>query len=188
METSNLNSVNRLKSKYEIMVNLDLPLNDYPRPQMVRDEWINLNGRYEYVIYKKDEDLPEQYQGEIIVPFCVESSISQVKKPLHPDEIIKYHRTFKLPKLSQEKRALLHFEAVDYLSEIFINNQFVGKNRGGYLPFSFDITKFIKDGNNELVVSVQDPTDTFYQERGKQVLNPKGIWYNRWIDRRVVMC
>jgi len=177
MENTNFKTKNDLKSKYEGTVNLEMPLNDYPRPQMVREEWINLNGRYEYVIYKKDDDLPEKYQGDIIVPFCVESSISQVNKPLHPDEILKYRRSFTLPKLSQDKRVLIHFEAVDYLSEIFINHQFVGKNRGGYLPFSFDITKFIKDGINELIVNVQDPTDTFYQERGKQVLNPKGIWY-----------
>lgn len=166
-----------LKSKYCESVNLHLPLNDYPRPQLAREQWINLNGYYDYAIYKKNQDTPEQYDGKIVVPFCVESSISQVNKPLLPDEIIRYRRFFELPTIDNFQVVLLHFEAVDYLSEVFINNRFVGKNRGGYLPFSFDITKYIKQGENELIVSVEDPTDTFYQERGKQVLKPKGIWY-----------
>ena len=166
-----------LTSKYCQSVNLQLPLNEYPRPQLAREQWINLNGYYDYAIYKKTQEMPEQYDGKIVVPFCVESSISQVNKPLLPDEIIRYRRYFELPVIDNNQVVLLHFEAVDYLSEVFINNQFVGKNRGGYLPFSFDITKHIKQGENELIVSVEDPTDSFYQERGKQVLKPKGIWY-----------
>ena len=166
-----------LKSKYYNSVNLELPLNEYPRPQLQREHWINLNGYYDYSIYKKEQDIPDQYNGKIVVPFCVESLLSQVNKPLLPDEILRYHRAFELPEVDKNQVVLLHFEAVDYLSEVLINNQFVGKNRGGYLPFSFDITKFINKGINELVVSVEDPTDTFYQERGKQVLKPNGIWY-----------
>lgn len=177
METINNQNKQLLQSKYAKDVDLNLPLNDYPRPEMMRNDWINLNGKYAYAITKKTEMAVEQYQGEIIVPFCVESSLSQVQKQLNPDETLWYHRQFELKEIIPNHRLLLHFEAVDYLCSVFINNQFVGKNRGGYLPFSFDITNLVKSGINTFDLSVEDPTDTGYQERGKQVLNPKGIWY-----------
>ncbi len=166
-----------LVSKYSKNINLDLPLNDYPRPEMERSSWINLNGRYDYAILSKNEDSPTEYHGEIIVPFCVESSLSQVQKKLMPDEVLWYRRIFQVNETLENQRLLLHFEAVDYYCSVYINNQLVGKNRGGYLPFSFDITNYVIVGDNQLIVCVEDPTDTGYQERGKQVLNPKGIWY-----------
>ena len=177
MESVNNQNKKLLQSKYAKDVDLNQPLNDYPRPEMMRKNWINLNGRYEYAIQNKTEMVVEKYQGEIIVPFCVESSLSQVQKQLLPDETLWYHRQFELKEIIPNHRLLLHFEAVDYLCSVLINNQFVGKNRGGYLPFSFDVTDLVTTGLNDIVISVEDPTDAGYQERGKQVLNPKGIWY-----------
>lgn len=171
------NTNRSLLSKYSNNINLNLPLNDYPRPEMERENWINLNGRYDYAIVSKNDDSPVDYQGLIIVPYCVESSLSQVQKQLKPDELLWYRRFFQVNESFDNKRLLLHFEAVDYYCSVFINNQLVGKNRGGYLPFSFDITNYVIVGDNQLTICVEDPSDTGYQERGKQVLNPKGIWY-----------
>jgi beta-galactosidase/beta-glucuronidase len=168
---------NGLLSKYTSKINLDLPLNDYPRPQLVRDNWVNLNGLYEYNVLDKSIAFPEQFIGKILVPFSIESSISGVKRTLTPTEKLWYRRTIEVPFLLENQRLILHFGAVDYESEIYLNQHLVGKNVGGYLPFEFDITDNVTPGMNELIVGVTDPSDTGYQERGKQVLNPKGIWY-----------
>jgi len=169
--------IKTLLSKYSKNIDLTMPLNDYPRPEMERNHWINLNGKYQYAILPKSSNIPEQFQGEIVVPFCVESSLSQVQKSLSPSEYLWYKREFNVTESVQNQKLLLHFEAVDYQCSIYINQLFVGKNRGGYLPFSFDISSFISTGVNTLVICVEDPTDTGYQGRGKQVLEPKGIWY-----------
>ncbi len=166
-----------LLSKYTKNVNRNLPLNDYPRPAMVRDQWINLNGSYQYAILEKDLGYPEAFQGTILVPFCVESQLSGVNKPLKPTEKLWYLRQFNLEVPKSNETVILHFGAIDYESEVFINQKFIGKHIGGYLPFSYDISNYLHQGVNELVISVSDPTDTSYQERGKQSLNPKGIWY-----------
>lgn len=161
------------------------PLPEYPRPQMARPGWINLNGPWEYAIQVVEERAPETYPGKILVPYPVESALSGVQRSLLPDEKLWYRRYFLDPRqqLQNEQdsqqggRILLHFGAVDYLCAVWVNKHFAGKHHGGYLPFSLDITNLLQTGENELVVSVWDPTDAGLQQRGKQSLHPKGIWY-----------
>ena len=164
----------RLITPFGEKLNKDLPLNDYPRPQMARNSFFNLNGRWEYAIYPKDEGF-KGYQGEIIVPFSPESILSGVEKVVTENDVLYYHRKFTFVK--ENDRALLHFGAVDYLSEVILNGVSVGKNRGGYFPFSFDVTEAIKEGENDLEVIVTDPTDKGTQARGKQSNKRGGIWY-----------
>lgn len=159
------------------------PLPEYPRPQMTRPRWINLNGLWAYAVLPKDSSAPQAYNGSILVPYPLESSLSGVQKPLLPDQKLWYRRFFQNPIASDEKvpwggeRALLHFGAVDDECEVWVNSRSVGAHCGGYLPFTFDITAALIGGENELVISVEDPTDTGLQQRGKQALHPKGIWY-----------
>jgi len=165
------------KSIYTEAVDRDKPLDDYPRPMLERDAWINLNGVYEYAITPIDADRPHAYDGKILVPFCVESPLSGVARTLRPDQKLWYRRTFIAPVHAADERVILHFEAVDYVADIRINDRAVGSHVGGYLPFSFDVTDHLVSGENELVVTAVDSTDAGSQERGKQVLDPKGIWY-----------
>ncbi len=150
---------------------------EYPRPQMVREEWQNLNGLWNYAIRPADEDQPSEWDGEILVPFAVESALSGVKKAVQPNERLWYRRSFSPPEIDEDKRLLLHFGAVDWKCTIWVNGEEVGQHAGGYDPFTFDITDAIEDGENEIVVAVSDPTDTGDQPRGKQVLSPRGIMY-----------
>ncbi|MDD4595216.1 MAG: glycoside hydrolase family 2 TIM barrel-domain containing protein [Candidatus Izemoplasmatales bacterium] len=166
-----------LLSKYVTNIDYVTPLNDYPRPQLVRSQWMNLNGLYEYTVLDKTIAFPELFIGEILVPFAIESAASGVKKPLAPDEKLWYRRIIEVPPLLEHERLIIHFGAIDYQSEIYINQHLIGKNTGGYLPFEFDISDSVTSGMNELIIGVTDPTDIGSQERGKQVLNPKGIWY-----------
>ncbi|MBN1265643.1 MAG: hypothetical protein JXA25_09130 [Anaerolineales bacterium] len=154
-----------------------IPLPEYPRPQMSRPDWQNLNGWWEYAVQPQGEPEPDTYDGRILVPFPIESALSGVEKPLQPDETLWYRRTFTIPDSWQGQTVLLHFGAVDYECEVFLNKTLVGSHRGGYLPFTFDITAALTGSENHLIVAVQDPTDTGLQQRGKQVLNPQGIWY-----------
>ena len=162
------------------------PLPEHPRPQMTRPGWVNLNGPWEYAILAKEQPAPQNYSGQILVPYPVESLLSEVQKPLLPEQRLWYRRTFHDPRkedcfapsvLAMTGKVLLHFGAVDYECQVWVNGMPVGEHRGGYLPFTFDITRALREGENELVVAVWDPTDTGMQQRGKQVLKPKGIWY-----------
>ncbi|HEX3598904.1 MAG TPA: glycoside hydrolase family 2 TIM barrel-domain containing protein [Lacipirellulaceae bacterium] len=151
---------------------------EYPRPQMVRENWTNLNGLWQYSIRPIDDAAPPQkWDGEILVPFAIESSLSGVKKPVGPKDRLWYRRTFSAPELAKYGRLLLHFGAVDWKCDVFINGKPTDSHTGGYVPFTVDITDAIKDGENELIVSVTDPTDAGDQPRGKQVLKPHGIFY-----------
>jgi hypothetical protein len=154
------------------------PWPEYPRPQMVRKEWMNLNGLWDYAILPADTMNPSPFQGQILVPFPVESALSGVGKHLLPDQKLWYMKEFKLPKDWEGKRVLLHFEASDWETRVLVNGKHVGSHRGGYDPFQFDITDALKKrGTQIILVSVWDPTDQGWQPRGKQVGSPKGIFY-----------
>ena len=151
---------------------------EYPRPQMKREEWKNLNGMWEYAIRPAEEKAPEQYDGFILVPFPIESAQSGVKKPVRKENRLWYRHTFTVPKEWSDKRLLLNFEAVDWETTVWINGRQMGTHRGGYDPFSFDITDALKNrGKQEIILSVWDPINEGTQPRGKQVRNPHGIWY-----------
>ena len=150
---------------------------EYPRPQMVRKEWKNLNGLWQYADAKEGEEAPcgKDLDGRILVPYPIESALSGVMK--HVDRLW-YRRAFEVPKPWAGKRVLLHFGAVDWEATVYVNGKKVGDHRGGYDAFSFDVTDALKkDGAQELVVGVFDPTDQGDQARGKQVLKPGGIMY-----------
>jgi beta-galactosidase/beta-glucuronidase len=158
-------------------VSPDNVLPEYPRPQMVRDKWMNLNGLWDFSVSDIIDNEVKDYDGKILVPFPIESALSGVKKPLLPDKRIWYRRTFKVPDEWKSKNLLLHFGAADWKAEVWINEKKAGEHTGGYYPFTFEISKFLINGENELVVSIWDPTDTYGQERGKQSLKPRGIFY-----------
>lgn len=151
---------------------------EYPRPQMVRKNWMSLNGLWEYAIRPKDQDQPSQFDGQILVPFAAESALSGVMKAVGEDNRLWYRRTVKMPKKWRNQRILLHFGAVDWDATVWVNGRRVGSHRGGYDPFTIDITDALKQGEwQEIVVSVWDPTNAGTQPRGKQVNKPRGIWY-----------
>ncbi len=149
---------------------------EYPRPQMVRTSWINLNGLWDYAVTPRAAERPETWEGQILVPFCIESALSGVKQSVGPDKALWYQRRCKIRR-SENRRTLLHFGAVDWQAQVWVNDQLVGEHRGGYTPFSFDITDALKRGQQTLTVRVWDPTDQGTQPRGKQVSTPAGIWY-----------
>lgn len=151
---------------------------EYPRPQLERAQWQNLNGNWDYAITDRDQQAtPEEWSGEILVPFALESRLSGVQRLLEDYETLWYSRTFDAqPK--QGMRTLLNFEAVDYRSRILVNGEVVGEHTGGNDPFTIDITDAVHSGENTLVVRVEDDTEA-WQLRGKQVVNAEGIWYTQ---------
>ena len=165
-------------SKWAQQVNPESVLPEYPRPQMVRNQWKNLNGLWEYAIVDNDLEAPTSYDGKILVPFSVESALSGVQKRITDKNLLWYKRTFEIPTSWKGKNILLHFGAVDWEATVYVNGIEVGTHQGGYDPFSFDISKALnRSGEQELVVSVWDPTSEGTQARGKQVTRPQGIWY-----------
>ncbi len=167
-----------LMTRWAKEVRPDNALPEYPRPQMVRKKWQNLNGLWDYAITPKDQKGDADYDGKILVPFCVESALSGVMKRVGAENILTYHRTFTVPQDWKGQNVLLHFGAVDWRATVTVNGKELGTHEGGYDPFSFDITTALKDGDEqELFVTVWDPTDAGTQPRGKQVNKPGGIFY-----------
>lgn len=152
-------------------------LQEYPRPQMTRDRWENLNGLWEYAVTASDSE-PDGMDGQILVPFAIESALSGVGRSIEEDEVLWYERQFSVPKDWSGSRIMLNFGAVDWKAEVYVNGQKAGEHTGGYTPFSFDITDLLaRRGRNTLRVKVSDRTDNWFQARGKQVSEPGGIWY-----------
>lgn len=167
----------KIKTQWADQVTPDKVLPEYPRPLMTREHWANLNGLWNYAITSKDGKQPVTFDGEILVPFCIESSLSGVQKEVGADKALWYQRDFMVPKAWKGQRVLLHFGAVDWMADVWVNGIKVGSHTGGYTPFSFDITQALNGKTNELVVRVWDPTDDSYIPHGKQVNNPRGIFY-----------
>ena len=165
-----------LKTRWATEVTPDAVHPEYPRPQFVREDWLNLNGNWNYALTGKHSREPKEFNGEILVPFPIESALSGVA--LRADERkLWYRRTFTVPDAWQGQRIILNFGAVDWEATVWVNDTEIGSHKGGYDSFSFDITDALTGGEQKLVVSVTDPSDTGTQPRGKQVRQPGGIWY-----------
>ena len=151
---------------------------EYPRPQLVREKWASLNGLWDYAVVAADAPQPKQWDGQILVPFCIESSLSGVGRRVSSEEALWYSTTFKVPSDWKKQRVMLNFEAVDWAADVYVNDQLAGHHTGGYTAFSFDVTPYLKSrGKQRLVVKVLDATNCGEQPSGKQVTNPSGIWY-----------
>ena len=168
---------NKIKTPWAEKVDPQNVLPEYPRPIMERGTWKNLNGLWNYAVLKKGEAPPSNYEGQILVPFAIESSLSGVGRRLSEQQELWYNRTFTIPSDWKDKRVLLHFGGVDWKTDVWVNGVNVGQHTGGFTSFSLDVTDALKKGNNDLLVRVWDPTDKGSQPRGKQVSNPEGIWY-----------
>ena len=184
-------------------------LPEHPRPRMQRDNYVMLNGVWEYAIAPVDgevdaetlalQEIPSRWDGQIVVPFSPEAPLSGVGRTVRPHELLWYRRKIELPKLGDDQRFILHFEAVDWMCACFVNGKLAGTHAGGYLPFSFDVTNLLGSSETEesaasavrtenvvtadsadtveLVLCVWDPSDTGSQLRGKQRLSRGDIWY-----------
>ncbi|MDR1938511.1 MAG: beta-galactosidase, partial [Tannerellaceae bacterium] len=168
----------KIKTPWAEQVNPSNVLPEYPRPLMERGEWANLNGLWEYAVTPQGAAAPAAFEGQILVPFPIESSLSGVQKEVGETNELWYKREFTIPSNWKNKHVVLNFGAVDWKADVFVNDILVGSHQGGYTPFSFDITPCLAGKTRHtLVVRVWDPTDKGYQPRGKQVKNPEGIWY-----------
>lgn len=170
----------KIMSSWAAQVDPEAPLPEYPRPHMVREDWQNLNGLWEYAVVPKagQDGIPSAFQGQILVPFAIESALSGVGQRVGEDNVLWYKQTVKVPSKIRKQNVLLHFGAVDWQADVYVNGKKVGTHKGGYDPFSFDITAALNKGSKqEIAVRVWDPTDAGPQPRGKQVKHPEGIWY-----------
>lgn len=155
----------------------DMPLPEYPRPQMVRKEWLCLNGMFDFAVTDEKTEMCDVFDKKIRVPFAPESCLSGVCRSVSEKDRIWYRKVFSLPPSYAGKRILLHFGAVDWQCEVYVNKTLVANHTGGYCPFSADITNALRGGENELTVKVFDPTDKGWQNRGKQTQESHGFWY-----------
>ena len=182
----------QLKTKWGEHIDKEKVLNEYPRPNMVRDSYVNLNGEWEYCINNTEQT--DTYDGKILVPFSPETMLSGVEKIVMPKDYLHYRKTFVLPEGFVKDRVLLHFGAVDQECKVYLNDAFLGEHKGGYLPFYFDVTKALCDGVNILTLCVRDMTEQAPHGRGKQKLNKNipmsslfytpqsGIWKTVWME------
>lgn len=184
-----ISGYNQLYTTWGENINPDQVLTEYPRPQMKRDNYTILNGYWNYCI-SSESLMPANYHGRILVPFSPESVLSGLNRQLQPNEILWYERILNMDKLYKDKKCILHFGAVDQSCEVYINHQKVGEHIGGYLPFSFDITRRLEEGVNLLSLRVTDVSETSYHSRGKQKLKrggmfytaQSGIWQTVWLE------
>ncbi|HOZ85891.1 MAG TPA: glycoside hydrolase family 2 TIM barrel-domain containing protein [Niabella sp.] len=169
----------KLLTAWADKVNVQQPLPEYPRPQLKRSQWQNLNGLWQYVLTPSTQvDIPQNFSGNILVPYPLESALSGVGKTMNKDQALWYRKEIEVVKPEKENQLLLHFGAVDWRCEVFVNGVKIGLHEGGFDPFSFNITTSLKKGKKqEILVRVWDPTDEGSQPRGKQVAKPHGIWY-----------
>ena len=167
----------KIKTDWAQKVDPQHVLPEYPRPRMERPDWQNLNGEWEYAILEKGKTEPAQFDGKILVPFAIESSLSGVQKQVGENNELWYKCSFSIPSAWKGKDVILNFGAVDWKADVFVNDVLCGSHTGGYTPFSVNVTPFLTGKTNKLVVRVWDPSDRGYQPRGKQVARPEGIWY-----------
>jgi beta-galactosidase/beta-glucuronidase len=168
----------KIMSRWAKRLSVDNVWQEYPRPQFKRNQWKNLNGIWDYAVLKNHQGQPQEFQGEILVPFSFEAPLSGVGKSITPNDKMWYKKTFSLPKDWKEKDVLLHFEAVDYQCSIWINDVLVGQHKGGFDRFSFNITPYLKTkGVQKIILAVQDDTNFSSQPRGKQQISSSGIYY-----------
>ena len=174
---------NRIKTKWGKNLDYKKVWQEYPRPQLQRADWMNLNGLWSYAIKDQSVMNTTEFDGLLLVPFPVESSLSGVMKNLSQTEVLFYEKSVRIPDSWKGKNVLLNFGAVDWKCEVFVNKEKVGEHTGGYSYFYFDITKYLKGTDNTITLRVTDVTDTYhaewgkYQPVGKQTVTPNGIWY-----------
>lgn len=168
---------NPILTEWALEIDPVKPWAEYPRPDAAREEWINLNGLWDYTVTGSDQK-PEKWEGKILVPYPIESALSGVKKRVSDNEYLWYRRTFAVPGAWRKQQILLNFEASDWETTIWIDGKEAGIHRGGYDPFTFNITEYLdRKKNHELLVCVRDSSDKGSQPRGKQVSVAEGIWY-----------
>ncbi len=178
-----------LMTRWAALVDTNNPLPEYPRPQMVRSNWMNLNGLWQFQAGATNDPVPtgQTLASEILVPYPMESAISGV---MQYHAFSWYRRLFTVPAVWNGQRIILHLDAVDWQATVYVNGQNVGVHRGGYDPFSYDITSYLTSGTNELIIQVYSPEDAGGQPRGKQTLYPggimytssSGIWQSVWLE------
>lgn len=166
----------QLKSRFFDDVT-DKPLQEYPRPQLKRDSYQNLNGRWQYAIRPIGDEFDGNYDGDILVPFSPECLLSGVNKTVTPDDILYYNLEFDVQPNFINDKTILHFTAVDYACNVILNGQGIGSHTGGFYPFDLDVTDAIRPGTNVLQVEVVDPSNQGVQAKGKQNESPNTIWY-----------
>jgi len=180
----------KIKTVWGENLDPDNVLPEYPRPLVERTEWLNLNGLWDLTIQPVESNLPTQYDEKILVPFPVESSLSGIGRQIDETQVLWYRKEFSIPAAWKNRNIILNFGAVEWKAEVFVNGIKIGSHTGGYTPFSFDITPFLTKGKQCLAVKVWDPTDKYYQPRGKQVSKPdnivytpsSGIWQTVWLE------
>lgn len=177
-----MENLNQLSTEWGKNLDKEAVLQEYPRPTLKRESYMNLNGEWDYAISEKD-DFPNEYDGKILVPFSPETLLSGVQRQLRPEEYLYYRTTVNLTEefcaglAQREGHLLLHFGAVDQECLVYVNNNFAGAHVGGYLPFTLNITRFVSLGENEIQVVVKDKTDESFHSRGKQKLDAGGMFY-----------